>query len=426
VNVALPAATAKMIAEPALTRLWQTARARLERNGVTAAGSVVIDGLSDRERDAISGLLGRPVTTNRIRVDLAALDRQLRTSPAQRGLADVLEHLSGPIRDRRAERAGLHAEREAVWAAARAALVDAGLAGHIWTGVWLEDLRRAGVLARVDPDVAVVAFTQATRTLSSLPAIAGPADSYTDRPTVARNDLAAKVTGSAHGLDDGTLVAALVIRAVAAALERPPAGDAAGRRELWAAAGVTADEVSTTVLTLGLAPVGGGARNAEMRARTADSVEIHLNARDLRRIEWNLAPGTLVSVCENPRVVEAAADAKVIAPLVCTYGNPTTVGTTLLDLLHTAGARFRYHGDFDGPGIEIANRVITRVSATPWRMTASDYQNAVSAHKTLPALDGDVPEAVWDAELASTMATAGYAVHEELVLDRLVGDLRNP
>lgn len=425
-TVTLPAATAKLIADPALSRLWIKARGRLERNGVTPAGAVLLDGLSDRERDAISGLLGRPVTTDRVRVDLAALDRQLRASPAKRGLVDVLEHLSGPIRDRQAERAGRQAERETLWAAARATLIDADLAGRDWAGVWLEDLRRAGVLARVGLDDAVSAFTQAARAVSSLPAITGPAGSGVNKPAVARNDLAVKVTGSAHGLDDGTLVAAVVMRAAAAALGCPPPRDAAGRRELWAAVGVIADEVSTTVLTLGLAPAGGGARNAEMRARAADSVETHLNARDLRRIEWNLTTGTLVSICENPRVVEAAADAGANAPIVCTYGNPTTVVTTLLDLLHTAGARFRYHGDFDGPGVEIANRVVTRVGATSWRMTASDYQEAASAYESLPALDGDVPEAVWDAELAQTMATTGYAVHEELVLDRLVGDLRSP
>jgi uncharacterized protein (TIGR02679 family) len=178
------------------------------------------------------------------------------------------------------------------------------------------------------------------------------------------------------------------------------------------------------VLTLGLRPCGPGRREAELRSRADDSIETHLTARDLRRVRWTLSPGTIVYVCENPRVVEAASDAHAQATLVCTFGNPTSVVGELLDRLHGAGAQFHYHGDFDWPGITIANRVMARVGATTWRMSVTDYELAVAAAGgALPELAGSPVSALWDPDLEQAMRRAGQAVHEELVLAALVEDL---
>jgi uncharacterized protein (TIGR02679 family) len=96
----------------------------------------------------------------------------------------------------------------------------------------------------------------------------------------------------------------------------------------------------------------------------------------------------------------------------------------LLDRLHGAGAHFRYHGDFDWPGITIANRVIARVGATTWRMSVTDYESAVAAARgALPELAGSPVSALWDPDLEQAMRRAGWAVHGELVLATLVEDL---
>ena len=41
------------------------------------------------------------------------------------------------------------------------------------------------------------------------------------------------------------------------------------------------------------------------------------------------------------------------------------------------GARLRYHGDFDWPGLHIANRVMRDCAARPWRLGAADCRAAV-------------------------------------------------
>ncbi|MEW1925613.1 DUF2399 domain-containing protein [Streptomyces sp. NPDC088360] len=113
--------------------------------------------------------------------------------------------------------------------------------------------------------------------------------------------------------------------------------------------------------------------------------------------------------------------------MVCTSGSATTVVLTLLDTLAAAGCAFAYHGDFDWPGITLANRIVERYDATSWRMNAGDYEYLAmrtELHNTpqLP-LSGALTEALWDPELAPTMQTVGMALHEEAALDLLLEDL---
>jgi uncharacterized protein (TIGR02679 family) len=143
-----------------------------------------------------------------------------------------------------------------------------------------------------------------------------------------------------------------------------------------------------------------------------------------------LAPQT-VSVCENPRVLEAAAQAQVGAAVVCTLGNPAAVTLALIDALAANdGVRLRYHGDFDWPGVAIAGRLMRRTGAAPWRFTAADYEAAVLATRdpdTPPhQLTGAPVATAWDPDLAAAMLREGVAVHEERLTEVLLADLPRP
>ncbi|MEU0208357.1 DUF2399 domain-containing protein [Streptomyces canus] len=93
---------------------------------------------------------------------------------------------------------------------------------------------------------------------------------------------------------------------------------------LWRLVFVTPDEVSSTVLTYGLRPDGEGWRDRALRERADHHAEVHVTPRDLRDLRLQLPAATLIHICENPRVVEAAADAACVQPLVCTSGNAAT------------------------------------------------------------------------------------------------------
>jgi uncharacterized protein (TIGR02679 family) len=240
---------------------------------------------------------------------------------------------------------------------------------------------------------------------------------------IARNQLAAQVCGNAHGLDDGTLLAAIVVRALALDSARPLPNDSVSRRELWQSFGVTSDSVSTTALALGLQPLGDEGLSRRLRIAAADADPVHLTFRDVARLDPKCLPPRPVLVCENPRVLELAAQRPGgRALVVCAMGNPATVVIDLLSRLHEAGCTLNYHGDFDWPGLRIAERIVTDTKARPWRMTADDYLAALANGNPGLPLEGPPTSATWDPALTEAMAEHGVALHEEALLPDLVDE----
>lgn len=417
----IPVDALDWLRSPGLAPLWNGVRNRLRRNGRRAIGRLTLRCAEHREREAVGQLLGRAVGAE-VRVDLAALDRLLRESAAGAGLVEVVEAITGAIPDRRAEAAAEEARRQLLRDQGRAAVTGAGLDRFEWVEDWLERTWRGGTLSRLPSAEARKLVSQAATTLGLI---------LDGSPRLwARGELAERVTGTAHGLDDDSLLTRLVLRGVALAttgIGEPP-GDAAERRLLWEAAGVVSDTVATTVLTYGLRPLGSDWRSAQYRERAEHHVESHLTLRELRQLApLRLAPQT-VYVCENPRVLEAAAQARVPAAMVCTLGNPTTVTLSLLDQLASIdGVRLAYHGDFDWPGIAIAGRVMRRIGGSPWRFGAADYVAAVEAMRgrgtPLLRLAGAPVETGWDPGLGVVMAREDVAVHEESMIETLLTDL---
>jgi uncharacterized protein (TIGR02679 family) len=402
------------LADPALGRLWDAARTRLERSHLTPVGRVRLTSLERPERHAIGGLLARPVVRGGITVDLAELERVLAQRSPYHGLAQAVAAITGsPLRDRKAERSAAAAAREAPLAVASELLAaDPAFAQVTWAADWLTGVRRSGLLARAsDPSravrsaIAVLAAVLPGRTAESA--------------TVARTELAARTTGSAHGLDDGTATAHLVLRALALDAGRELPASVAARRELWERYGVLADSVSSTCLTLGLLARGTSGVATRLRLAAGAGDPVHLTPRDLRDLA--LAGHRKVLVCENPRVLEAVADRfGGSVPVVCTAGRPALVATDLLGRLASSGVMLRYHGDFDWPGITLANALAADIGVLPLRMSAADYQAAVRSARAVLELTGPTVAASWDKNLEPVMSRMGVAVHEEAVLDDIL------
>ena len=408
---ALPEALRLHLAAPSLAVLWSSLRARFEGNGHVVRGSIEID-LDHDGADRLSGLLSRFVPPGHARLKLAELDGALRTSAAGRGVVAVVALLTGSdLRDRPAERTAQRQEWERVWSALDDELARAGLASQEWITEWVEWLHRGGVLTRLGPAGASVAAGRAVRTLALV--LGAPAER-------ALGELAFACTGSAHGLDENTPAAVLVLRAATIALGVPPPVSVTDRRLLWQRLGVNTDAISGTVLVWGLRPPGGDRWSAMMRERTDLNLVTHLTMRDLRSHDVPLAvAGSVGFACENPQVLQAAATAQVSVPVICTSGNPASAGLMLLSRLSV-----RYHGDFDWPGVAIARRLFA-AGAEPWRMGSSDYLAAVAGINPavrLP-LSGTPEPTPWDQDLVGAMRRTNVAVHEEALLDVLLGDL---
>jgi len=392
---------------PELAEVWAALHRRLERTGRLPQGRIQVRPASREQRHALADLLGGPVLSDRVTVDLAALDLRIAERSPYASLVEVVEALTGrPVRNRPADRAADARRRQNPVDLARS-LLDTP-----WRETWISGLVRSGAVARCpDPESLVRDAVTVLRALL-------------DGAEGSRVELAARFLGDAHALDEDTELHNVVLRGLAAAAGGDLPTGLTERRALWQRYGVSADLVSATCLTLGLRPngAGGPARRLQLAADEGDPV--HLTAWDLRRTADAAVTPDPVLVCENPRVLEAAAERYGGAVrVVCTSGQPGTVALAVLAWLRGSGCALRYHGDFDWPGIAIANRLTAQCGVTPWLMNATDYEASMGSG-SLP-LTGKPVVPAWDAELGAAMRSHGVAVHEEAVLPRLLEVLPN-
>jgi len=380
-------------------------RARYERG--TQSDEFTLTDLAGHERRALAGLLGRrPAAAGSMRLRRSELDAALEHAGIAASLRQALEFLDGPLSDRRADRAA----RQQSWDQALSTAEEPRLVALVAEVTGAALLKR---LSGSDPERAAVLLSEAARVISRLPA----------RGT-SRAQLAAEVLGDSHGLDNARPVATLVLRACANdraidTVEAAGLQDAEeSARERWARLGVTVNELSLPALCLNL-PVRGN------DVDHAAGEPLHWSLRRLLRRppDWQVS-GRDVFVCENPNIVAIAADrlGARCAPLVCTDGMPSAAQQTLLAQLAAAGARLRYHGDFDRGGLLIGNFVMREFGAQPWRFGTSDYLAASTQHG-IALREGKNAAALWDPGLTSAMAERGVVVHEEGVAEILIMDL---
>lgn len=407
----------RLLGGDALAQLRKRLRRFFERaDPLAPPAELRIGDLSPQEHLALAELTGRaPRTANSMRIDLAALDTALHGAGLATSLRDALERLDGPIEHRATARAAAQARWSAVAAGTRHAVLASLLQSVSGSGL----LKR---LAGQDADAALRLCQRAEAVLHRLPAAGLP-----------RSELAARALGDAHALDAGQPTATLVLAALRHA-EAASAADARAdepaaianapeerAREVWARAGVLVNELARPALCLNL-PVHGDPTAVSHLGEPA-----YLSLRRLLRAPpaWAVA-GREVFVCENPNLLAIAVDRWGVrcAPLLCTDGMPAAAQRCLLVQLARAGARLRYHGDFDWPGLLIGNQLMSNHGAQPWRFCTADYQAALghAAHADY-RLAGTPVAATWDAALAPAMQAHGLAVAEEALAALLLPDL---
>jgi uncharacterized protein (TIGR02679 family) len=404
-------------AGPEYVRLLAAARRSLERTGGNLSATVTVTHPDDAERKAIIGITGqyRAEGSAQIGVRLTDLERAVREATGD-GLIELLGRIGPPLRDRPSERRRLADGREATVRSAENSFLNY----QDWYRAWLTEITADGTLTRLVNAAEAGRIGQAVRVLEAVERRTEP---------VQLAELAAATTGDTKALNHGTTLATLVLRALAirASVGKPATTEQ--RRELWDAHGVIVDDLASRVLVLSLAAGGDGLGEWLTDAR-ARGVPFYITLQQL--IAMPIVPAVaaepVVHVCENPAVLRrAAADlGHRSRPLICTEGQPSTAFHRLAGAITANGGRLRYHGDFDWPGIAIAGSVMRRHHATPWRLTAEDYLEAVREDADHVKLSGPSQPTPWDPALADAMAATGRAVYEESVADPLIADLTRP
>jgi uncharacterized protein (TIGR02679 family) len=405
-----------------LAHLRKRLRRRFERAPLDRAiAQIRVAGLAAEEHTALVSLLGRPQRyTSSLQFDLELADGNLRRAGVAPSLRDALEQLDGPIVHLAAERLRL----ESLWSAIVDRCGHPDLIGLLRMPDGMGLLKR---LARQDTARASEMCRAVEAVLQHLPA-----------KGITRSQLAARVLGDAHALDNGQALATLVLAArrrlaprsrenegdsaeLAPSDQAPLLGSAERARDIWARAGVLVNQLARPALFLNLPT-----KSADGGWRTGEPS--YLSLRSLLRSppSWDVA-GRRVFVCENPNLVAIAADrwGRDCAPMVCTEGMPAAAQRTLLSQLALARARLRYHGDFDWPGLRIGNHVMREHGAVSWRFDEIDY---IAAVRTAPGLtqrlEGNAVEASWDETLTAAMREHGVAIAEEGMAAALLSDLK--
>lgn len=346
----------------------RVARERIERHRLGPRSVITVD-LTEAERREVGQLLKAGWAASRDPVPTRVLRQELQSHGCT--LEELLVATTGPLRDVPAEEAGRRAdaalERRAGLDRLVALLgtvpVEAQRVVEAALVRWV--IRRRPPLERADAVAEV---------LAALPGA--------DEP-VLLSVLAARVAKDAHALDKSRPLGRAVARFLAlratiepaisvAGLEVAMAGfvdpvrSGEGWRAAWSAGGVACDAISSQVLVLNL-PLAGDAPAVRL-CRAAPGEPVWLTLRSLTGRLALARPGA-VFVCENPSVVEAAADrlGSASAPLVCTFGRPGLAALRLLDALHpSATLRVRADGDVAGRSI-VASLLDRYPAAERWR-----------------------------------------------------------
>jgi uncharacterized protein (TIGR02679 family) len=401
---------------PALDRVLLEARRARERRGREGDATVRVGPLTEdeaRELDALLAAAGRRrrvLSGHTVTVPLSRLEAGLQAIGHEPASVYAALDPSRPVRDRPAERRADARRREEFWAWL---LTHPVVAASPPLQAWLDAARLSGAVRATER----ATLERALRVVAALPRAA-----RCDRAV-----LSAELFGEAHALDDGERVGHLACALLKAAAEL---SDETPARAVWEYAGVLCDTTSSTVLTLGLVPTGGGPLATALRALCGSHIVLTLGQLQAAALKWPVG-GTCHS-CENPAVLRAAERRLGAAcpPLVCTEGWPSDAAALLLRALRDAGWRIRHHGDFDLGGAAIMRHLAAELGAEPWRFAAEDYERALAAAEPrgLPMVprggaSGSAVRARAVDALECRIRERRAVVCEELLIDELLDDL---
>lgn len=368
--------------------------------------SISLANPSAAQREAANRLLATPGATGPIRLRTDQLALILREAGIADDLVSALIALDGELVDRVAARESETAE----WKQVRETLDEA--VGRFSLAADREAVLKSGLLRRLSANQAKDAtglVTRARRVFVQLGEARGP---------VQLAVLAAVALGDAHALDRDRVVGRLVLRLKGLSADE----GVLSWRAAWAKLGVLADAVSASTLTLNLLADPKTRLGRVTETMRGEPVRLTARQLELEPISFKVG-GMPVFVCENPTVLAAAAShlGEACPPMVCIDGRPTTPSLLLLSLLERDGARIRYQGDADWPGLAIQADLRRIVKIDSWKLTARD----LASFRDRPGcpLDGTAVPTPWDPELASVLQERGSALHEEAILDVLLDGL---
>ena len=409
---------------PGFERIMHQLLIRYRRNG-HAAGTIRLDTPSQQERDALCGLFGRAFL-NDVRFKVQDFNSALQSSKfAGVDLKEVLEvyfhtsiHTSREIKNKKEQQ--FEQMMESAYRGARSSTCKN----------WLDEIKAKRkdrgyllLIKEISRDFQSTT-TSVCKALWAMDTLDNRSGSML-RLAV----FSAPATTDPHALDIDTLCGQLFLHLLSMKLNRPYPAGAEERDEVYFESGILCDSISSNVTQVGLVLREQQIEHPAFKEFRQRNECCTLSLTNLNNISSAASPSEKAYLIENQMLFSQLCDkAKDFhSPLICTSGQLQVAVLRLLDMLVASGVTLYYAGDFDGGGISIAARLLTRYPGNLqlWHMTLDDYElckSDVSISETsrslLKSADGTILEPI-----ANLVQETGYAGYQELLLDRLLSDL---
>lgn len=244
--------------------------------------------------------------------------------------------------------------------------------------------------------------------------------------------LAAKATGNPHALDRqntaGTLLSYVLCRRDGS--EFPE--NARKWKELYERNGILVDQLSSTVAAFGIHLMTAEGPHPAYEGYWERQEPCIISLANLAHARGAFGESEKIYIVENEMVFSELAEQLSDHPvtLLCTSGQPRTAAYRLMELLCESDERvsFRYAGDMDPEGLDIAQRILDSFPGRVhiWRMSGDDYEKALSQEQvserrlemmknlTNPVLKNT-------ARKIREQKRAGY---QEMLLEEMAGDIK--
>lgn len=412
---------------PGFQRVMEQLLKRYQRNG-HAAGTIRLDNASEQERDALCGLFGRPFL-GEVKFKVQDFDKALKSSRFEGvDLKDVLEiyfhtsiHTNRELKDQKELQ--LNQILESAYRIARRETCKK----------WLDEIqakRKDRGYLLIIKEIATDFQSAKTNVCSAIWAMDELGNRSKDMLRLAI--FSAQATTDPHALDCDTLCGQLFLHLLSMEQNRPYPLSAEERDEVYFENGILCDSISSTVTQVGLILKEKQIEHPafkEFRQRTECCT---LSLTNLNMICSASSPSGKVYLIENQMLFSQLCDHASIfhSPLICTSGQLQVAVLRLLDMLVASGTTLYYAGDFDGGGISIAARLLTRYpdNLHLWHMSSDDYAHCKSevflsaaSQNLLKSANGTILEPI-----ANAVQENGYAGYQELLFEKLLSDLTFP
>lgn len=247
---------------------------------------------------------------------------------------------------------------------------------------------------------------------------------------------AAELSGDPHRLDPGTRDAHLLQLLLQwLEIQRGIEADEMNsilslrRQARYLSAGILLDDVSNYAMLCGVEATGrDGLVHAGMAGFATDGAPVNVPLSVITGWTQLRCRENTLWIVENPVVYAVLCERfGRTRSLMCMNGQPRLSAWLILRLLHTAGTRVYYAGDFDPEGLSIAEKVqqcLLPGQCVFWHMSVSDYRSAQS-QKPIDARRMKILDHLKDPQLQETAALIrkqGVAGYQENILQRYLSE----